>query len=186
MRAVPHASCKVLLSGGVDSALVTSLLCRNSWSVSALWVDYEQPAAASERTASRALAQHYAIEWHEVVVRGWRVPRTGEIPGRNDMLVATARACAPGSSVAIGVHAGTAYADCSPSWLAAWRALLDVQYSGRVSLLAPLEALEKQQVLALARDGDVPLDLTYSCETGVSPCGDCLSCRDRQAADAGT
>jgi 7-cyano-7-deazaguanine synthase len=100
------------------------------------------------------------------------------------MLVATARACAPGLTVAIGVHAGMPYADCSAQWLDAWRTLLDVQHSGTVALLAPLVALHKPQVLALAR-GAVPFGLTHSCETGLIPCGRCLSCQDRQAAVAG-
>lgn len=99
--------CNVLLSGGIDSALVASLLCRDGWSVQAMWVDYGQPAARAERAASRAIASHYGLEWHEAAVRSVPVPPQGEVPGRNDMLVATARASAPGLTVAIGVHAGT-------------------------------------------------------------------------------
>jgi 7-cyano-7-deazaguanine synthase len=177
--------CNVLLSGGIDSALVASLLCRDGWSVRAMWVDYGQPAAGAERTASRAIAGHYELEWHEAAVRSVPVPPQGEVPGRNDMLVATALACAPGLTIAIGVHEGTQYADCSTLWLDAWRTLLDVQHSGTVTLLAPLAALHKPQVLALARECAVPFGLTHSCETGPVPCGRCLSCQDRQAAVAG-
>ena len=101
------------------------------------------------------------------------------------MLVATARACAPGPTVAIGVHAGTPYTDCSMQWLDARHRLLDVQHSGTVALLAPLVALHKPEVLALAHECAVPFRLTYSCETGAVPCGQCLSCLDRQAAIAG-
>lgn len=185
MSLTSASRCNVLLSGGIDSALVASLLCHDGWSVQAMWVDYAQPAAGAERAASRAIAGHYGLEWHEAAVRGVPVPRQGEVPGRNDMLVATARACGPGLTVAIGVHVGTPYADCSPQWLDAWRTLLDVQHSGTVTLLAPLAALHKPQVLALAREYAVPLGLTHSCETGPVPCGRCLSCRDRQAAVAG-
>lgn len=70
-------------------------------------------------------------------------------------------------------------------WLDAWRALLDVQHFGTVTLLAPLAALRKSQVLALARDCEVPFELTHSCERGAVPCGRCLSCRNRQVAVAG-
>jgi 7-cyano-7-deazaguanine synthase len=185
MLLTPASHCRVLLSGGVDSALVASLLCREGWSAEALWVDYDQPAAEAERVASRAIARHYGLGWHEAAVRGVHVPSRGEVPGRNDMLIATARACAPDLTVAIGVHAGTPYTDCSTQWLDAWHRLLDVQHSGTVALLAPLVSLHKPQVLAMARECGVPFGLTHSCETGSEPCGQCLSCLDRQAAIAG-
>jgi 7-cyano-7-deazaguanine synthase len=185
MSLSPAPRCNVLLSGGIDSALVASLLCREGWSVQALWVDYEQPAAEAERAASRAIAAYYGLEWHEAAVRGVPVPSQGEVPGRNDLLIATAHACVPGLAIAIGVHAGTPYADCTTQWLDAWHTLLDVQHSGTVTLLAPLAAMHKPQVLALAHTCAVPLDLTHSCETGPVPCGRCLSCQDRQVAVAG-
>jgi 7-cyano-7-deazaguanine synthase in queuosine biosynthesis len=65
----PASRYRVLLSGGVDSALVASLLCREGWSVQALWVDYGQPAAAAERAASRAIARQYGLEWYEAAHR---------------------------------------------------------------------------------------------------------------------
>jgi 7-cyano-7-deazaguanine synthase len=175
----------VLLSGGVDSALVASLLLGDGWLVRALWVDYGQPAAPAERMASRALAVHYALEWQEAAVGGLMVPPEGEIPGRNDLLVAAAHARAPGWSVAIGVHTEAPYPDCSREWLGAWQSVLDVQHHGVVALLAPLAGLSKPEVLALAHELQVPMTLTYSCERGPSPCGQCLSCRDRHNDHAG-
>jgi len=177
--------CCVLLSGGVDSALVASLLQRDGWLVQALWVDYGQPAGAAERIASRALGAHYGLAWQEAVAGGLMVPAEGEIAARNDLLVAAARACVPGRSVAIGVHAGTSYLDCSREWLRAWQLLLDVQHGGVVALLAPLAGLQKPEVLALAHEHQVPMKLTHSCERGSSPCGRCLSCRDRHDAHVG-
>jgi 7-cyano-7-deazaguanine synthase len=177
--------CCLLLSGGVDSALVASILQTEGWLVSALWLDYGQPAAPAERAASQAIAAHYALHWQEAAVEGILVPPQGEIPGRNDLLVATAHSYAPGLSVAIGVHAGGSYPDCSREWLSAWQAVLDVQHEGVVALLAPLAGLPKQKVLALAHDLRVPMTLTYSCETGPSECGECLSCRDRNDDHAG-
>lgn len=169
----------MLLSGGIDSAVCLTLLRDSAWEVDAIWVDYGQPAAAAERKASRAIAEYVGVGWSEAAVHGLHVPAAGEIPGRNDLLVATARTCRPARSLAIGVHAGTDYADCSPSWVDGWQRLLDTQCHGVVSLLAPLLNLEKQEILALARDQGLPLDLTHSCERGEPPCGACLSCRDR-------
>jgi 7-cyano-7-deazaguanine synthase len=177
--------CCILLSGGIDSGLLASMLRRDGHAAQALWVDYGQPAALAERTASQAVAAHYALDWQESAVRGVTVPPEGEVPGRNDLLVAVAQACVPKTSVAIGVHAGTPYLDCSDEWVRSWQALLDAQYSGVVVLLAPFVGLQKMQVMALARQYRVPLGLTHSCERGNDPCGSCSSCRDRAAAHVG-
>jgi 7-cyano-7-deazaguanine synthase len=174
----------VLLSGGVDSAVVLGLLTIGGHDVGALWIDYGQPAAAAEREASKAVASSYGADWNELTVVGLVPPAAGEFPGRNDMLVALAAAAAPGRSVAIGVHAGTGYADCSPSWVEEWQGLLTVQYHGVVRLLAPLADRTKAQVYALAGQLRVPTALTHSCEASAVPCGSCSSCLDRQILGA--
>lgn len=178
----PRLGTCVLLSGGVDSAVVLAMLANRS--PTAVWVDYAQPAAAAERKASQALAGHYAVPWRIVRIGGLEPPATGMFPARNDLLVAAARTAAGGSSVAVGVHAGTGYADCSPTWVAAWQSLLDAQDGGRTGLVAPLLELTKADVLSLARDLAVPLALTHSCEASSVPCGRCSSCLDRQGVDA--
>lgn len=178
-------SCCVLLSGGVDSALVASLLAADGWSPNALWVDYGQPAAVAERAASRVLATYHGIDWKEVKVPGMEVPQAGEITARNDLLVAIGRAFTPNTSLAIGIHSGTPYADCSVDWLSAWNTVIDVQHYGVISLLAPLVNLTKAEIFALSHECKLPIELTYSCEVGPSPCGRCLSCLDREVALAG-
>ena len=174
----------VLLSGGVDSAVVLALLKRAGRAPTALWIDYGQPAAIAELRASEALAELYGAAWSRVDVRGLAPPAAGEFPGRNDLLVATAGAFGGGAPVAIGVHAGTGYADCSPGWLHGWQAHLAAQRPGEGTLLAPLIDASKADVLALARELAVPTDLAYSCETGSEPCARCSSCMDRAGSDA--
>lgn len=173
----------MLLSGGVDSALVASLLTDSGQAVSALFVDYGQPAAVAEQTASRAVAEHFGLPWRSVAVIGLTVAAPGEIPGRNDLLIAAGTAAFPGFDVAVGVHAGTGYADCSFDHRNAWQALLDCQHGGAVRVLAPLIDLTKARVFALAADNGVPFGLTHSCEAGNDVCGRCLSCLDRKMLD---
>lgn len=172
----------VLLSGGVDSAVVLAMIADRS--PTAVWVDYGQPSATAEREASEALAGLYAAPWSTVRIGGLEPPAAGVFPARNDLLVAAARTAAGGSSVAVGVHAGTGYADCSPAWAAAWQSLLDAQDGGRTGLIAPLLELTKADVLCLARDLAVPLAMTHSCEASSVPCGRCSSCLDRRGVDA--
>jgi 7-cyano-7-deazaguanine synthase len=178
-------SCVLLLSGGVDSAVTAHELKAQGWEVEAMFVDYGQPAAHAERVASSQVAAHYDVPWRTVGIEGVVVPREGEIAGRNDLLLSLARATIPGRSVAIGIHSGTEYADCSPAWVTAWQALLDVQSGGIPRVLAPLLGQEKREIIAHAREAGVPLELTHSCERGNRPCGECLSCRDRGRARAG-
>lgn len=181
MKRGPAGAC-VLLSGGVDSALVLAMLSDRD--PSSIWVDYGQPAAEAERQASGAIAAHFGSPWAEVRIGGVSSPAAGEFRGRNDLLVAAA-AVVGDRSVAIGVHAGTGYADCSPAWVASWQALLDTQHGGQAGLIAPLVRLTKAQVYALARENGVPVGLTHSCEAAASPCGSCSSCADRRLLDAG-
>lgn len=169
----------LLLSGGVDSALIARLLLEASTPPTALFIDYGQPAARAEAEASAALAAHFGLERACVAVHGLEIPEQGEITGRNDLLLAVARAATPGHDVAIGAHAGTGYPDCSPEHQKAWQWLLDLQHGGTVRVLTPLLNLGKGEVLALAADRGVPLELTHSCEAGNVACGQCRSCRDR-------
>jgi len=167
------------LSGGVDSALVARLLLDTGTAAITLFVDYGQPAAQAEARASAAIGDHFGLQRECLTVSGLRMPAVGEIVGRNDLLIAAACAAAPGRDIALGTHAGTGYADCSPEHRDAWQSLLDTQHAGTVRILAPLLALTKPQVLALAADTLVPLRLTHSCETGDRACGQCRSCLDR-------
>lgn len=144
-----------------------------------LFVDYGQPAVRAEEQASAAIAKCFGLERECVTVSGLRIPKWGEITGRNDLLIAAARAAAPGRDIALGTHAGTGYADCSSEHHDAWQALLDVQHGGAVRILAPLLVLTKPQVLALAADAAIPLQMTHSCEAGDAACGRCRSCLDR-------
>lgn len=180
------SECAVLLSGGVDSAVAASLLRDTYRYVSAVWVDYGQPAATAERLASASIARHYGLEWHGLTIGGLSPPKAGEIPARNDMLITLARARMPEMSIALGVHAGTPYADSSIEWVQAWRRLLDVQYQGVVDIIVPLAELSKSEVFALASERSIPIDMTHSCEAGNTPCGACLSCADRQVANVGS
>lgn len=172
----------VLLSGGIDSSTCVAFYQRQHMSVEALLVDYGQPGALHERTAARAIGDHYSIKLHEAVVRGVAVSSAGYIPGRNVLLVSVAMASvAPTSGlIALGIHAGAHYADCSPGFIGACQSLADVYYSGAVRMASPFVDWSKADIVTLAKEIHVPLDLTYSCEAGgATACGSCLSCLDR-------
>ena len=51
---------------------------------------------------------------------------------------------------------------------------------GEVTLAAPFIDVSKGDIYLLARQLGVPIGLTYSCERGGDPCGECLSCKDME------
>lgn len=173
----------MLLSGGIDSAVVGALVAEHS-AVDALFVDYGQPSGEAEREASMSVAAVLDAAWHQHNAGSLYQQWGGELPGRNSLLISLAAALFPQSHIAIGIHAGTSYPDCSPSFAERWQALLDVESAGGRQLFCPLANLRKDQVVALARSLNVPLDLTHSCERSAQPCGACRSCLDRSLIDA--
>jgi 7-cyano-7-deazaguanine synthase len=150
--------------------------------VEALFIDYGQLGRDPEERAVTALAAKYNTPLSKVYVRG-RSMGDGEIPGRNMLMAQLALielAGAPGR-VLMGIHAGTGYRDCSPEFAELVQRSYDFHSDGRVQFAAPFAERAKAEIIAFARDLDVPLKLTYSCERGTEPpCGECVSCRDRQ------
>jgi 7-cyano-7-deazaguanine synthase len=172
---------RVLLSGGVDSAVVLAMLVADDVGAGALWVDYCQAARDAEKRASRALARHYGVRWTTRTFSWEAELGAGEIPGRNDLLLASAAIGMSAGVISLGIHAGSGYPDCSPEWTATWRQAFDQQSGGSLCLAAPLLHMTKAQVYDLAASLAVPVQLTHSCEAGALPCGSCRSCLDREA-----
>ena len=151
--------------------------------MSALFVDYGQAAAGRERTAATAVAAALGIGLMTRTFEHSRTLEAGEHPGRNALLISMAvfELGAPGGVVGIGVHAGTRYYDCSTPFVQSMNRLVQEQTDGRTALTAPLVMWTKAEVFRVFQGSGVPLDVTYSCETGPTPCGVCLSCADRWA-----
>jgi 7-cyano-7-deazaguanine synthase len=177
----------VLLSGGVDSATVLATVRTDRAAApQALFVDYGQPAARREAEASRALAAYYGVSHRALELRGFTAT-SGEVPARNAFLVHTALMSFGYSAglIALGVHAGTGYRDCSPTFVEVMQRSLEFHSDGTVGLVTPLLGFSKLEVFRLAIATHVPVDITFSCEAANEACGACLSCRDREEFGAG-
>ena len=172
----------VLLSGGVDSSTCIGYYRAKGFLIAALFVDYGQPAARPERAAARTICRHYSVPLRSVSIRGLKLPRSGYIPGRNALLVATALSCPPTApaSIALGIHDGTTYPDCGAIFHDAGQRLADIYSAGALRIVAPFLDWNKGQIIQYATSIRVPLSATYSCESGRKPpCRRCSSCRDR-------
>lgn len=184
--ATAAASSLVLLSGGIDSAACMHFCLDQHANASAVFVSYGQPAEEAERRASRRVAEYYGVDWFEINVKlSSPIPLPGLVPNRNLSLVALALLGMKENpaSVVIGMHAGTDYLDCSPEFVHGVQAVLDHTSGGTLVVEAPFLQWTKEDIVVYAQAHNVPLHLTWSCESDrKDPCGRCLSCLDREAS----
>lgn len=174
----------VLASGGMDSTACLAYYLARGDDVRALWVDYGQPAAAAEAAAAVQIAAHYSIPLRKLRVEGiqWRAT-TGEpreYPARNLTLAALAlNAQVEPALIALGIHAGSPFEDCTESFVAQLDDLVSLLSRGRVRIDCPFIQRSKLDIARWGWTAGVPCHLTYSCERGTTPpCEECLKCRE--------
>ena len=119
-----------------------------------------------------------------------RVPRS-YVPGRNTIMLAIAQSIAEAydlQRIITGFNAVdfSGYPDCRPIFVNAWNHLAryatsrGYQDNNPIEVLAPIIDKSKASVVALAKELNAPLHLTWSCyEGGQRACGRCDSCRIR-------
>lgn len=181
-------SALVLASGGIDSTACIHLLQQRGLEVSALFVDFGQAARIRERTALKRVCRKLYSRFQEITVVAPRRYGPGEVVGRNAFLIFTALMYArpPQGAIALGIHAGTPYFDCSAAFLTSVSRLVEDCTNSQNQVVAPFLTWSKADIVTYACDEGLPIDLTYSCERGrARPCGQCLSCRDRRMLGVG-
>lgn len=177
----------VLLSGGIDSAACARYLQERGERVRVLFVDYGQKAAAFERSAAEGLSVRLGVPIRVVQYHAGLSFGAGEIRGRNAFLIFAAmlQDTHPyAESIALGVHSGTNYYDCSPAFIESAGRVVAEYTDGNTRLVAPFAKWTKRDVFEYFVRAGLPVDGSYSCEAGTSPpCGSCLSCRDRRTLE---
>jgi 7-cyano-7-deazaguanine synthase len=172
------------MSGGIDSAACAAFFSAQGLKVSALFVDHSQAAVEQERAAVRSLAAVLGIDIQELAFKGSAPFGSGELVGRNAFLVFAALFAtrAQTSLIAMGLHAGTPYYDCSPAFVEKINRIVAEHTDNAVQVVAPFLEWTKRDVCDYFMRTGLPIERTYSCETGGdSPCGTCASCLDRKA-----
>ncbi|MBW7969457.1 7-cyano-7-deazaguanine synthase [Bradyrhizobium sp. BR 10289] len=181
-----HAS--VLFSGGIDSTSCVHFFKKRGHEVRGIFVDFGQAAARCEDAAVDVLSEKLSIPVIKLKVSSSTKFGAGELIGRNLFLIASAillGSCHDGL-LAIGIHSGTNYYDCSRSFLSRVEVLAQECSDGRVAVVAPFVDWSKDDVFSYFKAAALPLNDTYSCEAGgIPPCGTCASCRDRVRLYAG-
>lgn len=177
----------MLLSGGIDSTACVDFYLSQGMAVEGRHFSYGQASAKQEEQAAEAVARHYGIRLIRTSCVGVRSKGHGLILGRNAFLLFAALLESQRSPLllAIGIHSGTDYYDCSPGFVSSVQQVFDGYTEGTVRVAAPFLAWSKQDIWHFCAQRGVPVHLTYSCERGAEqPCGVCRSCRDLESLRA--
>jgi len=189
-----------LVSGGLDSSLLVSLILDEAIPQHPLFVDYGQRFAEQEWSACTAVLSRIGAPppirmelsgFGRVVPSGLTnqsldVFEDAFLPGRNLLLLLAAASYAysqQSNAVAIGLLSEEShlFPDQTADFLASATHAFDVAFGHHITLVAPLMSLTKGEVISLATERGI--HDTYSCHTGSSsPCGRCVSCREIAAA----
>lgn len=176
----------VLLSGGVDSSSLVHYHLSQGDEVAAIFFDYGQPSCEREFQSAKAVSEHYGIQLRREKFGFTIHNQVGEFYCRNALFVFAACSFLENSAsfISIGIHSGTPYYDSTPAFINDTQTMLDGYFGGVIRITAPFLDYSKVQVYEYALQEQVPVHLTYSCETGQQePCGICLSCIDRRMLD---
>lgn len=208
----------VLLSGGLDSSTTLAMAIRDGYTCTALSFRYGQRHTVElDRAAQIARhfrAEHRVIDINigsfggsALTDEAMEVPTGGTedgvipptyVPGRNTVFIAVGLSLAEAidaERIYLGINAVdySGYPDCRPEYLSAFQTLADLATKAGLEghgavLNAPLVSMTKTDIVNMALELGVPIELTWSCyQGGEEPCGVCDSCRIRDKAliDAG-
>lgn len=189
-----------LSSGGVDSSIMMLLLKKDGHVVLPLHVNYGHLAEQQEWQACCRVCKHLGLnEPFRMDLSGYgQIPsgltnpdldivERAFLPGRNMLFLLAGAAYAYSTrsdAIALGLLSNPIFPDQTIGFVKSAQDCLVAALGTNIKLLAPLIGLDKRDTLNLARKHSFPLELTYFCHSGnEKPCGFCISCRERIAAE---
>ncbi len=196
----------ILLSGGLDS-LVSLGLAMDKYNVDlALTFDYGQKSAEQEIEQSAKICAHYGIN-HKVIKLDWlkeithtalvsdaELPQEANedsmkavwVPNRNGLFLNIAASYADDgqdtegySTIIFGANADEAktFSDNSADFVEKINAEFELSTLKKPKVVAPLLNFSKDDIVKIAIEKQIPLELAYSCyRGGQRHCGVCESC----------
>jgi 7-cyano-7-deazaguanine synthase len=209
----PDRGAAVLVSGGIDSAVLTVELLEHYQTVHPIyvrfglrWEDVElrhlreylaavsttRPGLKPLTVLDEPIAEVYGRHWSNVGGPSVPGPETPDeavhLPGRNVLLSAKAAVWCRLRGVetlAFGTLEANPFPDSTPGFFRDLEAVLNRALEGRLKLVRPYARTPKTEVIR--RGAGLPLDLTFSCldpDASDRHCGACNKCEERRQAFA--
>ena len=190
----------VMSSGGLDSSVMMLLLQREGHEVHPVHVDYAHHAEDHEWRSCQKICTYLGVRKpiklgirgldcipSSLVRDGLDIEKDAFLPTRNLLFVVLGAAYAFSIScdvVALGILANPIFPDQKDEFFKRAEDCVSAALDRRVKVLTPLIKLDKREILKLARKYEIPLKTTYFCHSGGDlPCGKCISCKERIAAE---
>lgn len=171
----------ILASGGIDSTACIRFYKKLKFEIDVLFFDYGQAASQREFKALKLISKSYQIIPRKIRLTKSNKFKDGLVIGRNAFLIFSALMLFERKSglIAIGIHKGTSYYDCSNSFIEQLQVIVDQYTQGTIKIAAPFLRFNKKEIWDYCIMEKVPLQLTYSCELGENqPCNKCSTCKD--------
>ena len=195
----------ILLSGGLDS-LVSLGLCIDEYNTQlAITFDYGQKSVQKEISSANKISEYYHIE-HKVIKLDWlknivnnalvsdkidlpdgnnpdiNTAKSVWVPNRNALFINIAGAFAESGNythIIIGANKEEAqtFPDNSQEFVNSINAMFEYSTLTKPKLLAPLINYDKNDIVRVAIEHNLPLELVQSCYSKTNKhCGICESC----------
>jgi 7-cyano-7-deazaguanine synthase len=205
----PNGDCAVLVSGGLDSAVLLAELAGQFRRVHPLYtrsgLAWETAELAHLRhflqfCASPGLGELVVLDMPVADLYGPHWSLTGQgvpdansedaavyLPGRNLLLLLKAMLWCrmhQAGTLALGILKGNPFPDATPAFFEDFQSAVNRGIGGEVRIVTPFGMLDKPEVIR--RGMALPLEWTFSCiqpQDGLH-CGRCNKCAERQRAFA--
>lgn len=200
----------VVLSGGMDSAVLLYYLVRMGHEIETVSIDYGQ-RHRRELSCARDLASKLKVRHDIINLSSLGSLLTGSsqsdpsipvpfgrydepsmkqtvVPNRNMVLLACVGAVAiarKADKIAYGAHSGdhAIYPDCRLEFVEAMRNAFGLADWHKIDLISPFIDLHKGEICSIGAGLEVPFELTWTCYVGGDkPCGKCGACTERAEA----
>ena len=199
-----HEQGVLLLSGGLDSAVMLAVAKKECRDLYCLFFAYRQKTLKKERDCARALADHFRVKLLYEVDIGFLGKMTDAalckddsevsggneyVPFRNGIFLSIATALAESVRAKV-IYIGSTGGDliCRDNNQAFRDDFERVIMSGtnageHIQIAAPLSDVDKVGVVQRGAEYNTPFELTWSCHNNMDiPCGTCSNCIAREKA----
>jgi len=185
-----------LLSGGLDSCLMSVLIHETEKTQLPLFVNYGQLNFKREFNSACVHVRTFGIKepqkldisgYGKLITSGLTDPNKhivdeAFLPGRNLLLLLSAASFAVQNgcnTVALGLlkEETTIFPDQTDDFLASAEYTISKALGSNIQIIAPLRSFYKSDVIELAKEKEI--QTYYSCHKGdENPCGQCISCKE--------